>query len=485
MSSRLITRAVAAAVSSALLFGNAGVATAGPEAPTGVPEDAARVLNLMSDAFANVSETVKPFVVSITTETDVERDISGFHNLPGLQEFFGDRFRNRSDEAYRQRGLGSGVIVSSDGFILTNNHVAGEADELKVRLSSGRVYEATLVGADAASDLAVIKIEPDEDLPSAIIGDSDRLRVGEWVIAVGSPFHLEHSVTAGIVSAKGRSTRVVTEYEDFIQTDCAINPGNSGGPLVNLDGEVVGINTAIATRSGGYQGIGFAIPANMARSIMNDLMSEGRVIRGWLGVMIQDLDQDMAESIGLDRPMGAIIREVSNDGAARAAGLTSGDVIVKFDGETIRDTNHLRNRVALTRPGTEVEVVVSRDGAERTFWVTLMERSELAQQDFPSTDRGAWSDPFGASVMELTDDVARELDTTLGDGGLVIESVERGSVAEDKQLQPGDIIRQMGREPISSASEYRERVDSLDSGDTVLLLVERDGRTRFVALKKP
>lgn len=457
---------------------------ANPEQSTSVTPEAARVLGLMSDAFSAVASDVKPYVVSITTETEVTRSADAF---PGLREFFGDRFfgNPHEGEAFRQQGLGSGLIVSPDGVILTNNHVAGEADELTVQLHDGRVYPAKLVGADRQSDIAVIKVEVNESLPSATLGSSEELRVGDWVIAVGSPFHLEQTVTAGIVSAKSRSGVNLTEYEDFIQTDAAINPGNSGGPLVNLQGQVVGINTAIATRSGGYQGIGFAIPIDMAKAIMNDLLTEGRAIRGWLGVTIQNLDEDLAESVGLSHPYGALVENLDDRGSAGEAGIQKGDVIVRFQGEEIRDTRQLMNKVAMTRPGTNAEVVVSREGKQKTIWVKLKERPTELQPVVANRETPDFDDPFGMVVRPLTSDLADQLGTEMDHGGVVVESVERGSVAEEKGLRPGDVIREMKRNRLSSVPDYREYVDAMGSGETVLLLVERDGRTRFVALRKP
>jgi serine protease Do len=463
----------------------APAAWAGDE-PAPAPEDVARVLNALSDAFSAVSLAVQPFVVSINTETEIEA--TSHPDVPGFREFFGRQFGGDEGETFRQRGLGSGVIVTSDGYILTNNHVAGDADQLEVELSDGRVYDAKLVGADSATDIAVIKIDADEPLSAASLGDSDKLRVGDWVMAVGSPFHLTQSVTAGIVSAMGRSyIGRLTEYEDFIQTDAAINPGNSGGPLVNLRGEVVGINTAIATRSGGYQGIGFAIPVNMARAVMTDLIDQGRVVRGWLGVEIRNLDNDMAESLGLDRPYGVIVERVTGEGPSESAGLEIGDVIIKFNGEIIRDSQHLRSRVALSRPGTRVEVQVARGDDERTFWVTLGELDlELLAQQRPDAPAAAVeNDIFGMELISLTRDRAEDLGTSVQDGGVVVESVGRSTVAESKGVQPGDVIREVARQPVDSVETYRRLVEDAEPGEPILLLIERDGRTRFVALRKP
>ena len=469
----------------------AGVLSVGAARADDAPDispEAAATLQHMSDAFAAVAEHAKPFVVAIYTEREIEAQ-PPTERFPGLREFFGEPFFHRffgpNPEGFTQRGLGSGVVVSQDGYILTNNHVAGEADQLTVRMADGQTYGASLVGADSRSDVAVIKIDA-ESLPYASIGDSDGLRVGEWVVAVGSPFHLEQSVTAGIVSATGRQNMRLTDYEDFIQTDAAINPGNSGGPLVNLRGEVIGINTAIASRSGGYQGIGFAIPMNMADQIMADLITEGRVIRGWLGVMIGDLDEELAESLGLDRVEGALVSEVVPDSPARDAGIEEDDVILKFNGEAIRSVSHLRNRVAMTRPDTDADVEVSRDGNTRKFIVRLGELPDDPEQLASAVDEDEPADdPFGLGVRELTDELAVSLGTTFGSGGIVVESVARGGAASKKGLQPGDIIREVARKRVSDVADYRDRTESISSGDPVLLLVERDGRTRFFALRKP
>jgi serine protease Do len=441
---------------------------------------------LLSQAFVAVAEDVRPVVVSITTEKEITVE-DPHERFPGLHEFFGEPFFRRffgPREGFKQRGLGSGVIVSGDGYILTNNHVAGGADELSVRMDDGRTFDAKVVGTDEKSDLAVIKIEANGTLPYARLGDSDALDVGEWVVAIGSPFYLEHTVTAGIVSAKGRSGVLQPSdvYEDFIQTDAAINPGNSGGPLVNLDGEVVGVNTAIATRTGGYQGVGFAIPVNMARSVMDDLIHEGRVIRGWLGVMIGGVDRDLAESLGLPRPEGALVNQVLPESPAAEGGLKEGDVILSIDDHRIETVDQLRNRVAMTRPGTQVEVKIARGGNERVLRVTLGELPADEEQRQLAARSG---DPFGLEVTPLTPDLAEQLGTELREGGLVVESVAEGSVAEEKGLEPGDVIREMAGEGVTTVEDYGRRVSGTESGGTILFFVERDGRTRFAALRKP
>jgi len=274
---------------------------------------------------------------------------------------------------FQQRGQGSGFIISKDGYILINNHVVGDADLIKVKLSDGREFKAKVIGTDPQSDVAVIKIDA-TNLPVLRLGDSDKLEVGEWVIAIGNPFGLSQTVTVGVVSAKGRSRIGINDYEDFIQTDAAINPGNSGGPLVNIHGEAVGMNTAIFSRSGGYMGIGFAIPINMAKAIKDQLLKKGKVTRGWLGVVIQDIDEELAKSFGLEKTEGVLIAEVSEGSPAEKAGLKQGDIILRLNGKKVDDLGELRNKIALTAPGTKVKLEVLRENKRRTIQVTIGEQ---------------------------------------------------------------------------------------------------------------
>ena len=319
----------------------------------------------MSDLFADIAQKVGPSVVTITSTTTV----TGPAN-PYLPFGFGYPGGGGTRE-YTQEGLGSGVIISSDGLIVTNNHVAGDADELLVVLSSGQEYEAKLVGADPRSDIALIQIEADADLPSISMGYSDDLRVGEWVLAIGSPFALSQTVTQGIVSYLGRDGVGLADYESYIQTDAAINPGNSGGALVNLDGELIGVNTAIASRSGGYQGIGFAIPVSTIRSVTEDLLEFGEVRRGWLGVSLQEVNAELAEQFELQDESGVLLSEVFPDSPAEEAGLRRGDVITEIQGVQFESLNDFRNRIADLDPGEEIDLTVVRDGRNRSICVTL------------------------------------------------------------------------------------------------------------------
>ncbi len=327
------------------------------------PRDQLRQAKDLSQAFRHVAKSIRPAVVSISS---VRRIVPA-----ALQRQFGrDVPGGIPKGAFEQRGLGTGVVVSEDGYILTNNHVVRAADEVNVTLSDSRILSAKVVGTDAKTDLAVLKIDT-SGLSFAKLGDSDAIDVGEWALAIGSPFGLAQTVTAGIISAKGRSNVGITDYEDFLQTDAAINPGNSGGPLVNLDGQVIGINTAIASRSGGYMGIGFAIPSNLARPVMQSIIKDGHVKRGWLGVAIQDLTKDLADSLQLDSRDGVLVGNVIAGSPADEAGLQSGDIILRFGGKPPRTANQLRNAVAATAPDTETVVALFRDGKTRTLKVVI------------------------------------------------------------------------------------------------------------------
>jgi serine protease Do len=383
--------------------------------------------------------------------------------------------RNRPPQ-FRQRGLGSGIIIEPDGFILTNYHVVREANKLKVILSDDgrKEYDAKVIGSDPKTDLAVIKIEA-KNLPYARLGDSDQLRVGEWVLAIGAPFGLSHTVTAGIISAKGRSGWRVSDYEDFIQTDAAINPGNSGGPLVNLRGEVVGINTAIASNTGGYEGIGFSIPSNMAKQLLPTLKTGGKVVRGYLGVVIQNVTGELAERFGLKSTAGVLISEIKPDSAAARAGLEVGDVVVELNGKPIEDVNQLRNAVAASKPGTKVSLTVLRDGKEKEMPVQL---GELPSEQV--AEAGPASENLGVTVQTLTPQIARQLGYK-DEQGAVITAVESGSAADVVGLREGDLIVEVNRKPVASAEDFRQAVAA--SPKNLLLLVKSKEGARFVVMK--
>jgi serine protease Do len=431
------------------------------------PEDLPKFADT-NKAFVAVAQVVGPAVVQVQTVTKVtgssfpgfDMNPPGFPDFPGgdpFQFFFGPHGGEQKD--YYTEGNGSGVIVSPEGYILTNNHVVEGAKEIKVALTDGREFDATVVGTDPSSDIAVIKIEA-EGLPVAPLGNSDDLQVGDWVAALGSPFGLENTVTAGIVSATGRTNMRLADYEDYIQTDAAINPGNSGGALVNLDGQVVGINTAIASRTGGYMGVGFAIPVNQAREVMDQLIDTGKVTRGWLGVSIQDVTPELRETLGLDDGVkGALVGEVMPDTPAGKAGLEVGDVIVGIDGKAVSDANELRNRVAVTRPGKQVHLALLRNGGERSVTVTVGERpSDLT----PASN----TTPGGPSTRS-------ERET-------VVLDVEGFGEAARAGIASGMVILKVDGVSVNDPAEFGKIVERVEG--PVLLYVWSHGGRSFVAL---
>jgi len=441
-------------------------------------QEAVAAIQQFSEGFEAVAEMVVPTVVTVSSEKLVEPAQNPFQNDPFFQHFFGNQMPEQ--RPFKQRGLGSGVIVDPEGYILTNNHVVRGADELTVLLSDGRRLPAKVVGTDARTDLAVLKVDA-KGLPAMTFGNSDDVKIGEWVLAVGSPFseNLQHTVTAGIVSAVGRSGMNLNEYEDFIQTDAAINPGNSGGALVNLDGELIGINSAIASRAGGSNGIGFSIPSNMAMEVMNDLIENGHVTRGWLGVGIQDVNPDLAEAMGLDTNNGVLITSVLEDGPAAKAGFKQGDVIVEFNGKEVKDASELRLAVARVAPGTRTDVVIMRDGHRKTLDVVLAEREEDNAEQVENT---AHEDDLGMTVEALTPDMAQRLNLQ-NTNGLVVTAVAPASPAEEAGIQVGDVVRQVNRQDVTTPRAYKEAIQDTPKGKPVLFLMERGGNTFFVALR--
>jgi len=454
-----------------------------------VKERSLSSLRDLNQAFVDIAAAVKPAVVTVSTERILRQqyfDPFGFPfaNDPFFERFFGpSRYREQPREReFRQQGLGSGIIVDPEGYIITNNHVVSEADSVFVRTLDGKKYRAEIIGADSKTDIAVLKID-ESGLEYLEFGDSDKLQVGEIVLAIGSPMseNLAHTVTQGIVSAKGRSDVGLAEYEDFIQTDAAINPGNSGGPLVNLDGELVGINTAIVTRSGGYQGIGFAVPSNMAKSILNSLLAEGRVVRGWLGVYIQPIGDQMAAALGLEDTHGALVSEISPDSPANESDLEAGDVIVAVNGRSIATPGELQSAIAATSPGTNVKLDIIRNGKRKSVSVKLGELPE--RFSVSSTDPGSAEERLGFSVKVFNRQSAIEygLDTRLE--GVIVDHVEKTASAARAGLREGDLIVEVNRQKVRSLSDFEDVVSDLDSGSSVLLRIIRGGRSLYIAFE--
>ena len=444
-------------------------------------------LQKWSDGFAEIVAQVKPGVVAISTQSKarVAPDTRGapFEHGTPFEFFFG---RPQPDFRPRQ-GQGSGVIVTHEGeyFILTNYHVIRGADEITVELTDERHFPAEVVGTDSLSDLAALRIDAD-GLPSVSWGRSADLRVGEWVLAIGNPFALEHTVTQGIVSALGRDRFSVQEYGSFIQTSAAINPGNSGGPLVNLRGELVGINTAIVTRSGGDQGIGFAIPVDLARDVLSQLIESGEVRRGLLGIDIRNIDALMAEALGMDNTRGVLVMGVREGSGAEEAGLQVDDVVVAVDGDPVRNTTQLKSRIGATPPGTEVEIEFLRDGKARRVSVELGEVTQeaLARGGSGAEEGEAETASLGLRLRELTPELAERFgydDTE----GVLVARIRSGSEAFRRGLRRGDLIVEVNRQPVASVKEYREIIEELDSGAAVLFRVRRGDANRLIALRLP
>jgi len=438
------------------------------------------LLENTGNAMAEIAEAVSPSVVNISTEKTekvTKQPLSPFFNDPFFRQFFGDQFRQQSPRERKSASLGSGVIVSSDGYIVTNNHVIKNADKIKVRLADKRELIGKLVGADPKTDLAVIKIEA-EDLSSIEIGNSDKLRVGELVLAIGNPYGLNKTITMGIVSAVGRANVGIADYEDFIQTDAAINPGNSGGALVNVRGKLVGINTAIFSTSGGYQGIGFAIPSNMVKVVMNSLITEGKVIRGWFGVSVQAITPDLAKQFKLDENQGILISNVVENSPAELAGLMRGDVIIEFNGKKVDEPFTLRNTVAGIKPGEEVSIEIIRDEEIRTINIVIGELpGDIQKIPAPAIENAL----KGVSVLDLTPEIYNKLNLPEKIRGVVVSNIEPGSPAETS-LAPGDVILEVNRKGITSVEDYEARVSKIKPDRDILLLLFRRGSTIFATI---
>ena len=470
----------------------------GSVAPASPSEDTAvQAAYSLSAAFERVANITTPSLVNISSVKRVSGGGSASpRDLEPFREFFGDDFiekffpdgklpqnknapKGKPRDRFSQNGMGTGFVVDEEGHILTNNHVIADADEVQVTFADDKKYKATIVGRDERTDLAVLKIDA-KNLKPLGLGDSDTLKIGEWVIAAGSPFGLSNSITAGIVSAKGRSIMGGNQYEDFIQTDAAINPGNSGGPLLNLKGEVVGVNTAIYSRSGGYMGIGFAIPSSMVKQIMQSLIKTGKVSRGWLGVVIQPLSDELKAEFKFAGDHGILIGDVSEDGPAAKAGLQEGDIVVSLNGKPVKEVNQFRNMVAAIEPGTTVEIGIFRAGAEKVIKARL---GELEKDSPQQQDDAEELDEVGLTVQNLTDEVKMRLGTDTK-GNVIVTAVEAFSPAAESGVQVNDIIIKAAGEAVKNADHFYELMKKADITKGVLLIVESSGMKRFIVIKK-
>ena len=441
----------------------------------------------LGQAFVEVAKRVQPAVVNVTTEKTVtikpwDRFGEDFFRGSPFEDFFhGFGFSPRGKEKeyqQKQRGGGSGVIVDKEGYVLTNNHVIEGADKVRVRLNDGREFTATVKGQDSRTDLAVLDINS-KDLPVATLGDSDQLEVGEWAIAIGSPFGLEHTVTVGVISAKGRSGLGTGTYEDFIQTDASINPGNSGGPLINIDGDVIGINAMIIQPG---TGIGFAIPINMAKQILNDLIKQGKVIRPWLGVSVQDLTPEMMEHFKVHEKEGVLVGQVYPDTGAEKAGMVSGDIIKSVDDKAVKNVNELVKEILKKKVGQKAKVDIVRDGKGMTLEVTTSaqpDRLELGKEEEKETE-----ERLGASVQELTPSLATRYGITGIKYGVLIVGVESGSLADEIGFQEGDVILEVNRKKIDSMEDFDKAMKEANVEKGILFHVHRKGNSFYLTFKK-
>jgi serine protease Do len=444
-------------------------------------------------AFAEIAKEASPAVVSIRVEKTVESNpffnfgddndnttdpfdqfFRRFFNEPAPQQRVP---RMKPQRKPRTQGLGSGFIISADGYILTNNHVVKDADKVEVQLTNGKEFTAKVIGTDAPTDVAVIKVDAN-NLPILKLGDSDALQVGEWVVAIGNPFGLTSTLTVGVVSAKGRSGLNIEAYEDFIQTDAAINMGNSGGPLLNVDGKVIGINTAIVSQTGGSLGIGFAIPINMVKNIQKQLIEKGSVTRGYFGILPQQLTPELAKSFGLDITKGILVAEVTKDSPAEKGGLKQGDVIVELNDEMTEDVGKFRSQVAGLEPGSKADLVVYRDGKKKDITIEVGKMPNEAKMGLTGEEGTV---DIGLQVQNLTSELAQRFGYE-GDKGVVVSQVEPGSPAADAGLEVGTLIMQVERQPVTSTDEFAAAIKKAKSKNSILLLVKQGKYSHFVVI---
>ena len=467
-------------------------------------ESGVESLRQTSKAFASIAHKVSPSVVFIQVESSAQpssvQQFSSPFNNPGnplgdefLKRFFGEQFQNipqnprqRNLPQPKQRAIGQGSgfvfkvdngILSDKTYILTNNHVVEHAEKITVKFQNGNEYQGKVTGTDPKSDVAVIEIK-NNDYPALAMGNSEKLDVGEWVVAIGNPFGLKNTLTVGVVSAKGRTSIGINDYENFIQTDAAINPGNSGGPLVNLDGQVIGMNTAIFSRSGGYMGIGFAIPVNLAKSIANQLIDKGEVVRGHLGVVIQPLTAELAKSFDI-KQQGILIAQVSDDSPASKAGLKQGDIIIAYQGKKVKSVGGFRNQVALTTPDSETELTILRNGKRKILSVTIGKQSKnMKLASGPSQS----SDELGMTVQTITPQLTEQFNLELSKGVVVIE-VQPFSIAAMAGIKPGTVILQANRKVVKNTADFKRIIKDSNARKSVVLLILNEGYQRYVVLK--
>jgi serine protease Do len=449
------------------------------------------LLTQLSDAQSEVAAVATPSVVNISTTRIIKNREDGAFDLfddPFFRRFFGDQFPHPNmPKEHKEQSLGSGVIVSEDGYIVTNNHVIEKASEIKVLLLNKKDYKAKVIGADPKTDIAVIKIDA-KDLPALPWGDSNKLKVGEIVFAIGNPFGLNQTVTMGVISAVGRANVGIADYEDFIQTDAAINPGNSGGALINARGELIGINTAILSRTGGNQGIGFAVPSSMARQVMDSLIKYKKVVRGWLGVSIQDITSDLAEEFGVKDLKGALVSGVLKGSPAEKAGIKQGDVILEYNGKVVDDTGHLRNMVSQTAIGSTVTVKLLRHKKELEVKVKVAELTKKLAD--ASSDEGDDEETdeesnalSGLVVRELTPELAAHFGLPEGERGVVVVKIDASSRIYEAGIRPGDMILQINQKNVETLAEYNKAASRIKAKDRILLLIRRKGQDLFVTVK--
>ncbi len=449
----------------------------------------------LSTAFRGAARTLEQSVVTINTKSRAAAPASmqmdprmmdpRLMDPRGMPQFAPPHMQAPPQQ--QARGTGTGAVISHDGFIVTANHVVADADEIEIVFGDGRSASATVVGLDPGTDIAVLHTDA-KDLVPAVFGESSALEVGDWVVAIGAPFGLEHTVTAGIVSAKGRSDVGMALFESYIQTDAAINPGNSGGPLANLDGEIIGINSSISSKSGGNDGIGFAVPSAVARRVVDSIIANGRVTRGWLGVSVQQIDHDLASSLGATSNSGVIVSSVAHGSPADRAGLEAGDVIVGIAGQKVRSPGELVASIGASDPGAAIEIVSIRDGRERTMHATLTERKDAnpsafeEQYDKPTKPLPQLS-ALGFELEELNAAEAANLGMTAEDGALVVGRVEEEGRASAAGIKAGDVIRRIGKRPVHTLDEMNAALDAFREGASIPALVERDGRARFLLIR--